>query len=228
MAFVLADRVRQPGTAGTGNVTFNGSVSGYRGFVSGIGVGNSTYYCIVTQSPNQWEVGIGTVLSGGSGDGELSRDQVLASSNSDNTVNFGGVAVYVFCDYPAGKSVNLNTSGQLALSNNAVTNIKTATFNSQTTIATTSGSITIDWTSAQNQKQTEPTGTITYSFTAPPGPCHLQLFIDSDGTSTAQTINWPGSVTWFGAVWAGANNKKAIINFWYDGTNYYAIGSNQV
>lgn len=115
-----------------------------------------------------------------------------------------------------------------ALANTAVTGFKTATFNSQTTIATTSGSITIDWTTAQNQRQTEPTGTITYTFTAPPGPCHLQLLIDSDGTSTAQTINFPGSVTFLGSTFAGANNKKAIINFWYDGTNYFAVGTNQV
>lgn len=114
-----------------------------------------------------------------------------------------------------------------ALANTAVGGFKTATFNSQTTIATTSGAITIDWTAAQNQRQTEPTGTITYTFTAPPGPCHMQLVIDSDGTSTAQTINWPGTVTWLGTTWAGANNKKAVINFWYDGTNYFAIGTNQ-
>lgn len=115
-----------------------------------------------------------------------------------------------------------------ALANTAVTGFKTATFNSQTTIATTTGAITVDWTTAQNQKQTEPTGTITYTFTAPPGPCHLQLIIDSDGTSTAQTINWPGTVVWMGATWAGANNKKAVINFWYDGSSYFAVGTNQV
>ncbi len=128
-------------------------------------------------------------------------------------------------------STVLNTAptfANVAMNNTNISAIKTATFNSQTTIATTSGSITVDWTSAQNQKQTEPTGTITYTFTAPAGPCHLQLLIDSDGTSTAQTINWPGTVIWLTQTWAGVNNKKAIINFWYDGTNYYAIGSNQV
>jgi len=115
-----------------------------------------------------------------------------------------------------------------ALGNSNLTGIKNATFNSQTTIATTSGNITVDWTTAQNQLQTEPTGTITYTFTAPPGPCHLQLIINSDGTSTAQTINWPGTVIQYGATWAGANNKRAVINFWWDGTNYHMIGTNQV
>lgn len=115
-----------------------------------------------------------------------------------------------------------------ALANTAVTGFKTATFNSQTTIGTTTGAITIDWTTAQNQRQTEPTGTITYTFTAPPGPCHLQLIIDSDGTSTAQTINWPGTVIWYGATHAGTNNKRSIVNFWYDGTNYHATSMTQV
>ncbi len=113
------------------------------------------------------------------------------------------------------------------MNNNTISEIKTATFNSQATLSTTTGAVTIDWTAAQNYKQNEPTGGITYTFTAPPGPCHLQLLIDSDGTSTAQTITWP-TLTWIGATWVGANNKKAIINFWYDGTNYFAQGGNQV
>lgn len=118
-------------------------------------------------------------------------------------------------------------SSGIALNNANIATIKTATFNSQTALVGTSGSITINWDTAQNQRQPEPTGTITYTFTAPPGPCHLQLLIDSDGTSTAQTINWPGSVIFLGSTWSGANNKRSVINFWYDGTNYFAIGTNQ-
>lgn len=114
-----------------------------------------------------------------------------------------------------------------ALANTAVSGFKTATFHQQATIATTTGAVSVDWTAAQNYKQAEPTGIITYSFTAPAGPCHLQLLIDSDGTSTAYTHVWPAAVIWMGATWAAAINKKAIINFWYDGTNYYAMGVNQ-
>jgi hypothetical protein len=136
---------------------------------------------------------------------------------------FGSATTTTFAE-----RMRIDASGNVVFNNNNLTAIKTATFNSQTTIATTSGSITVDWTSAQNQLQTEPTGTITYTFTAPPGPCHLQLIINSDGTSTAQTINWPGSVTQYGTTWAGVNNKRAVINFWYDGTNYQMIGTNQV
>lgn len=115
-----------------------------------------------------------------------------------------------------------------ALADTAVTGFKTATFNSQLDIATTSGAITVNWTNAQCQRQAEPTGSITYTFTAPPGPCHLQLLINSDGTSTAQTFIWPGTVIWLGATWSAVANKKSVINFWYDGTNYYALGSDQV
>lgn len=129
----------------------------------------------------------------------------------------------------AGKaSLGANTfTGDQALGNHSVTGIKLATFNSQGTIAATTGAITVDWTAYQNQKQTEPTGSITYTFTAPPAPCRLQLLIDSDGTSTAQTFTWPGTVKWIGSVWAAVANKAAVITFWYDGTSYWAVGANQ-
>lgn len=119
-------------------------------------------------------------------------------------------------------------TGVETLTNKTLTSIKTATFAGQGASTTTTGAVTIDWSAAQNYLQTEPTGAITYTFTAPPGVCHLQLIINSDGTSTAQTITWPGTVKQYGATWAGANNKISIINFWYDGTNYHMTGMNQV
>lgn len=119
-------------------------------------------------------------------------------------------------------------SGTSDFNNTALIEVKTITLNSQLTLATTSGAVTVDWTAGMAYKQAEPTGIITYTFTAPPGPCHLQLLIDSDGTSTAYTHVFPGTVIWMGATWAALANKKSIINFWYDGTNYYATGMNQV
>jgi hypothetical protein len=115
-----------------------------------------------------------------------------------------------------------------ALANTAVTGFRTATFSGENVISTTSGAITLNWSTAQNQRQAEPIGAISYSFIAPPGPCHLQLIIDSDGSSTAQVFTWPASIIWLGSTWAGVANKKAVINFWYDGSSYFAIGSNQV
>lgn len=128
----------------------------------------------------------------------------------------------------AALAANTFTADQ-TLGNYNLREIKTASFNSQVNNATTTGSITIDWSTGQCQKQAEPTGTITYTFTAPVGVCHLQLLIDSDGTSSSQTINWPGSVVWYGqSLTATTANKKHIVSFWYDGTSYHATYITQV
>ena len=124
--------------------------------------------------------------------------------------------------------ITADLSNGLALAGQTITGIKTATFDSQPTIATTTGAVTIDWSTAQCQKQAEPTGNITYTFTAPPGPCHLQLLVDSDGTTTARTFTWPAAVKWLSVQWVHLANKRAVINFWYDGTNYFATGANEV
>jgi len=98
MALVLKDRVyEQTTTTGTGTLTLTGAVSGYQSFSSAIGNTNTTYYT-ATDNTN-WEVGIGTVSAG-----TLSRDTVLASSNSSSLVNFPVGTKNVFCDYPATKS----------------------------------------------------------------------------------------------------------------------------
>jgi len=102
MAFILADRVRETTTTtGTGTVTLAGAVTGFQTF-SAIGNANTTYYTIAGQGTSEWEVGIGTYTSSGT---TLSRDTVLASSNSGSLVNFSAGTKDVFCDYPAGRAV---------------------------------------------------------------------------------------------------------------------------
>lgn len=102
MALVLADRVRETTTtAGTGTVTLAGAVTGFQSF-SAVGNGNTTYYTIAGQGTSEWEVGIGTYTSSGT---TLSRDSVLASSNSGSKVNFSAGTKDVFVTYPAGRSV---------------------------------------------------------------------------------------------------------------------------
>ena len=62
MALVLNDRVKETSTStGTGTINLAGAVSGFEGFVAGIGSTNTTYYAIAHQSANEWEVGIGTI-----------------------------------------------------------------------------------------------------------------------------------------------------------------------
>lgn len=155
--------------------------------------------------------------------GDYAKTETLTGATSVTYPTAGTLATLA-----GSETLTNKTLTNPALGNSNLTGVKTVTYNSQLTLATTTGAVTVDWSAGQNYKQTEPTGTITYTFTAPAGPCKLQLLIDSDGTSTAQSVTWPGTVIWYAVTWSGANNKKAIINFWYDGASYHATGLNQV
>ena len=109
MTLALNDRVQQTGTANTTvSFTLSGSVTGFQTFAV-IGNGNTTYYGATDTSGN-WEVGIGTYSTTGP---TLTRTTILASSNSGSAVTFPG-AVTVFVTYPAEKSVNLDSSGNVS------------------------------------------------------------------------------------------------------------------
>ena len=128
MAFVLADRVKETTTTtGAGTITLAGAQLGYQSF-SAIGNGNTTYYTIAGQGSSEWEVGIGTYTSAGT---TLSRDTILASSNSGSAVNFSAGTKDVFCDYPAKRAIvggegyienaaTVNTSSTINTGNNAI------------------------------------------------------------------------------------------------------------
>ena len=110
MALVINDRVKESSTTtGTGTFDLAGVVSGFEGFVAGIGTTNTTYYTIFNQGTTEWEVGIGTVTDAATD--TLSRDTVISSSNSDSLVTFAGGTLDVFCTLPASKAVYLNAAG---------------------------------------------------------------------------------------------------------------------
>ncbi len=160
----------------------------------------------------------------------IAAAEALDLGNVDNTSDLDkpvSTATQTALDLKA-NAANPAFTGTADFNNGSLTEIKTATFNSQPALTTTTGAVTVDWAAAQNYKQNEPTGNITYTFNAPLGPCHLQLFIDSDGTTTSRTFTWPAAVIWLGTQWTHTANKKAVINFWYDGTKYYAMGVSQV
>lgn len=97
MSIVLADRVQETTTTiGTGTISLGGPVAQFQSFLSGVGNGNQTYYCLV--NGNSWEVGIGTVTAGSPN--TLSRTTILASSNSGSTISLSGTST-VFGDAPA-------------------------------------------------------------------------------------------------------------------------------
>lgn len=150
MAFVLADRVKETtSTTGTGVVTLLGASVGFQSF-SAIGNANTTYYTIAGQTGSEWEVGIGTYTSSGT---SLSRDTVLASSNSGSLVNFSSGVKDVFCDYPATRAVvggqgytendaTISVSSTLNTGRNAISG-GPVTINSGITVTVPSGSV---WT----------------------------------------------------------------------------------
>ena len=101
MALIVNDRVKETTTTtGTGTVSLDGAAVGFETFVSAIGDGNSTYYCIF--GGNEFEVGQGTVTS--AVPDTLSRDVVISSTNSDALVNFSAGEKQVFCTLPARKT----------------------------------------------------------------------------------------------------------------------------
>ncbi len=97
------DRVLETSTTtGSGTYTLAGAVTGYQTF-SVVGNGISCYYCAeavdANGNPNGgWEVGSGTYTSAGT---TLSRDVIVASSNSGAAVNWSAGTRRVFLTEPA-------------------------------------------------------------------------------------------------------------------------------
>ena len=150
MALVVKDRVKeQTSTTGTSTLTLGGTTTGFQTF-SVIGDGSTTYYAIVHQSLDEWEVGLGTYTASGT---TLSRDTILDSSNSGSTVNFSAGTKDVFVTYSADKAIYRDASGNVsvtfATSATNATNAVSATFATSATNATNAVSATFA-TSATN------------------------------------------------------------------------------
>ena len=110
MALVVKDRVKETSTtSGTGTLTLAGAASGFQAF-SAIGDGNTTYYAVIDGT--NWEVGLGTYTSSGT---TLARTTVLASTNSNNAVNFSSDSKDVFVVYPASKSIYGDAEGNVTI-----------------------------------------------------------------------------------------------------------------
>ncbi|MDL1862918.1 hypothetical protein FBR04_18100, partial [Betaproteobacteria bacterium PRO7] len=97
-----SDLVHQTSTStGTGNLTL-AAVNGKRTFLTAFGTGgtNTFDYFISNRDAAEWERGTGHEDSGA-----LVRDTVIASSNSNNAVNFSAGTKDITNDIPAGEQV---------------------------------------------------------------------------------------------------------------------------
>ena len=84
---------------------------------------------------------------------------------------------------------------------------------------------TIDWTTGNSHKSTLDEN-VTYTFTAPPGPCHLTLRMVQDAGGT-NTVTWPGTVRWSGGTeptWDTTANRENYAFFYWNGAEYIGSG----
>ena len=112
MALKIADRVKETTTTtGTGTIDLGGAVTNFETFAANLSNSDTTYYAIVDNTNNAFEVGLGTFSTGSPN--TLARTTPIASSNSNSAVNFGVGTKEVFITTPASKMAFLDASGNL-------------------------------------------------------------------------------------------------------------------
>jgi hypothetical protein len=140
MPLQINDRVKETSsTIGIVPVVLSGASLGYQNVASSIATSNTFPYVIELSGGSEWEIGIGSYVSGNN---SIIRTQVLNSSNNGNIVDFSAGQKNVFISIPAvyaalsvrdlsqfaaTTSANLASiisdetgSGKLVFSNNAV------------------------------------------------------------------------------------------------------------
>lgn len=94
-------------------------------------------------------------------------------------------------------------------------------------IITSAAAVNIDWTDGNKQKVTLGHD-ITFTFlTAPNGPCNVQIRLIQD-PATPRTVTWPATVKWPSGdahVMTTTVNSIDIVAFYYDGSTYYGLAS---
>lgn len=98
MALKFPDRCRETTTStGTGPVTLGGAEAMHRAFSTGLSNADTTYFIIAARDGSGWELALGTYTSASN---SLSRDSVVASSNSGASVSFGAGVKDVMSAWP--------------------------------------------------------------------------------------------------------------------------------
>lgn len=109
MNFKTDDRVYETSlTTGIGDYTLDGAPVGFNTF-AGMGANNTCAY-YATDDTN-WEIGIGTILTGPA---RLQRTTILRSSNANAAVNWGTGTRKIRCGLPAAMSIPRSLSKSVA------------------------------------------------------------------------------------------------------------------
>lgn len=204
MALVLADRVRQTGTANTTvSFTLSGSVTGFQSFAV-IGNTNTTYYS-ATDGAGNWEVGIGTYSTTGP---TLTRTTILSSSNSGSAETFSGT-VTVFVTYPSERSVYSN--GTNIVPDNTATLLATSGGTGQSSYAV--GDLLYASTSTELSKLADvATGNALISGGVGVAPSYGKIGLTTHVSGTLPVANGGTGITSFGtgvATALGVNTESS-------------------
>ena len=93
---IFKDRVKQlTTTVGVGTYSVSTAFAGYLDF-SAFTDGDETGYCC--EDGINWEIGIGVIQNSGN---EISRTEIIASSNGGSAVDWGAGAKTIYCIYPS-------------------------------------------------------------------------------------------------------------------------------
>ena len=229
MALVVADRVKETTTTtGTGTITLAGAVTNFVTFTSALSDGDTTYYAIVDDTNNDFEVGLGTFTASGT---TLARTTVLASSNGGSAVNLSAGTKEVFITYAADKSVSLDGSDDASFPEELIAKSYNETYAS---VTSSSNATTVNCEAANSFAHTLTENT-TFTFSNPPtsGTAYtLSLELIQDASASGYTVTWPGSVIWPNATaptLTATGNAKDIFVFYTrnGGTAWYGFTSGQ-
>jgi hypothetical protein len=115
MTYVSDDRVKETSTTtGTSNFSLAGGVTGFRAFSAVMNNNDTCYYCISHQTLSEWEIGIGTWVTGNT----LNRTagNILdGSSGAGTLVNFSAGTKDVFITAPANRINMFNDEFSMVL-----------------------------------------------------------------------------------------------------------------
>jgi hypothetical protein len=206
MALVLADRVKETTTTtGTGAVTLAGAVNGFQAFSDGVGNSNTTYYTIQDANGTAWEVGLGTLNADST---TLTRTTVYESSNSDAAITLTSGTHTVFCTYPAGKSVYLDSIGNLS---HAI--VPYTTITGDTTLTTSNEVVFVNATSGE-------VDVTLYAATSNGG---RKLIIKKTDSGNTVNILRAGSETIDGATSLALYHQNESITLISDNSNWFIV-----